>query len=893
MRSNIAIWLSIFFSLVSLPSLFAQEEFPHVEGEILIRVKNNHSIAWVVKDLELYKGLQTQIQARRLLSDHLNIWQLTFNDDVLTHSTMLDMAKLHPSVGNAQLNYIMEKRVTPNDASYNQQWQYEQSSDFDLDAEAAWDITTGGVTAAGDTIVVCVIDDGVQVDHPDWGDNIWYNHHEIAGNGIDDDNNGYVDDYRGWNADNNNNNIVATGFANHGTPVAGIVAAQGNNGIGVSGVNWDVKMMFVVGGGNSAQAIAAYSYPLACRKLYNQTNGAQGAFVVATNASWGVNNQDCATFAPLMNELYDTLGTYGVLNAGATANANTNVDTQGDFPTSCTSDYLFAITNINQSGTKVTQAGYGSTHIDLGAYGEGTYTIAVNSSYAGFGGTSGATPHVAGTIGLLYSAPCPRLAQMAKSQPAQTALLMKQIIMNSGVSNTSLQGITASGNVLNMKSALDSVMAIGCSISGCHEPYNPAYSSVTGTAATINWDGVDSTTLYYLRYREVGAATWSTTTSTDTFETLNSLTACTDYEVQIAANCDSTAYSSTLTFKTGDCCNAPATINTTAAGTTTASFSWGADAFVNSYTVEFKLQSSSTWMTSVTNTNSITLSNLDSCEFYDLRIISTCPVNVNNTYSQTVKFETVGCGKCTSSNYCASGGQSSNDDWIENVTFGNINNSTGNDNGYASFVNSGPTTDVVQGGTYPISVELGFNTGPWPTNWRIKVWIDYNQDEVFDDVNELAYDPGAISSPTAVHNGNITIPANALLSRTRMRVGIKWGTTVVDPCTSPQYGETEDYCINVVAPTSTTTLAHTASSLNVYPNPFNEQLHVALYNAEAESATITLKSITGQEIMQSNYNLNKGNNNLTLTNQALPTGMYLVAVQLDNGTLMTQKVIKK
>ena len=112
---------------------------------------------------------------------------------------------------------------------------------------------------------------------------------------MDDDGNGFEDDYLGWNTGKGNDDIDDLNF--HGTPVAGIIGAQGNNGVGVTGVNWDVKLMIVAarnitdGTFTVAEAVEAYSYALENRKLYNETNGEKGAFVVATNASWGVEEQ--------------------------------------------------------------------------------------------------------------------------------------------------------------------------------------------------------------------------------------------------------------------------------------------------------------------------------------------------------------------------------------------------------------------------------------------------------------------------------------------------------------------------------------------------------------------------------------------------------------------------
>lgn len=885
----------LFCLLLGVAPLMAQEEFPHVDGDVLIRLKPNHTLNWVLGDLAVHKGLSTRLQVTRVLSKHMRIWQLHFNSDAIPHNTMLDRLRKHPAVEDAQLNYILEKRVVPNDAKYGQQWQYEQATDVDLDAEAAWDITTGGVTALGDTIVVCVIDDALDVNHPDMNPNVWRNNAEIPNNGVDDDGNGYVDDFQGWNANNNNNNILpGGGFSSHGTPVAGIVGAKGNNGIGVTGVSWDVKVMFVVGGGTSANSIAAYNYPFECRKLYNQTDGARGAFVVATNASWGVDRQQCATYAPLVNSFYDTLGAYGILNAAATANANNDVDVVGDFPTSCNSDYLVAVTNMNQQGNKVGQAGFGTTTVDLGAFGEGTYTIAINNNYGGFGGTSGATPHVAGAIGLLYSAPCPKFAVLARTQPAQTALYIKQILLNSTVPNTTLQGITVSGGVLNLKNALDSLLNTDCSLSGCHKPYLSTLSNITGTSAQLTWETIDSTSSYYVQYRIANDTVWTDTTVSDTSIVFSTLIPCTEYEVRVAAGCDSTVYSTPIPFRTGDCCFAPSIINIDSIYLTGANLSWTGDPFVTNYIIEYKLLSDTIWQTITSTQASLDLNILDSCSLYEIRIQSNCPVNVNNNYSPTITLRTNGCGNCTSSNYCTSSGQTSTDDWLDSVVVADLNNFTGNDGGYASFVSSGPSTTLMQGGSYPITVALGYNLGSWQTNWRIKVWIDFNQDEQFDDLTETVYDAGQISTATAVHNGTITVPVSANLGNTRMRVAIKWGTTPLGPCDASTYGETEDYCVIIEQSTDAEPVLELPNTtLLVYPNPFDRQLTLAIGSKEMQEATIMLQTITGQEIMHFSRQLDVGDQTIQLPGQQLSPGVYLIQVQLENGEVLTRKVIRE
>jgi hypothetical protein len=219
--------------------------------------------------------------------------------------------------------------------------------------------------------------------------------------------------------------------------------------------------MIVVGGGNQADALLAYGYVLANRVLYNQTNGQKGAFVVSTNASWGIDFGQPSS-APLWCAMYDTLGAYGVLSCGATINGNYDVDVVGDLPTACPSEYLISVTNMNRFNNKVTQAGYGPTTIDLGAYGESTYTL-TKSNYGSFGGTSGATPHVTGAIALAYAAACSGFMELVRSQPDSAARAMRDFVLNGVSPNSSLSGITVTGGVLNLMGMLNELSAF-CSI---------------------------------------------------------------------------------------------------------------------------------------------------------------------------------------------------------------------------------------------------------------------------------------------------------------------------------------------------------------------------------------------------------------------------------------------
>ena len=460
MKKGILLILLLNASLI----IWGQQSQNWIDGELIIQLNNEHVNSELEREfanISLSEGV--------LISKHMNIWKFKYDPLSASIEKAIELLYLNKYVETVQRNHVITKRATtPNDPDYSAQWQYFQANDKDIDADEAWDITTGGLTSLGDTIVVCVIDDGVNLSHPDLIPNLWRNYNEIPGNGIDDDLNGYIDDVRGWNAYNGNDDIshdVNMGEG-HGSAVAGIVGAKGNNNTGVSGVNWNVKIMVVKGGGigvdNEAQAIEAYSYVLENRKLYNATNGQKGAFVVATNASWGVDGGTAAS-APLWCAMYDTLGNYGVLSAGATANNNVNVDVDGDLPTQCASDFLIAVTNTNNQDVKETFAGYGVNSIDLGAPGEGTWTVdQFSNGYAGFGGTSGASPHVAGTIGLLYSVPCLEFANLAKTNPKLAAQQIKDYILNNVDANSSLNGITSTGGRLNVNESVQA-MVTNCS----------------------------------------------------------------------------------------------------------------------------------------------------------------------------------------------------------------------------------------------------------------------------------------------------------------------------------------------------------------------------------------------------------------------------------------------
>lgn len=378
----------------------------------------------------------------------LGVYRLSYqgNREVLHVEKIIRTVRQARSTMWFQADRRVETRTTfPNDPLFVEQWNMNR-----IDMPQAWDITTGGVTRAGDTIVIAVLDEGFDLTHEDITENLWRNHAEIPNDGIDNDGNSYIDDYLGVH--------LQTGADDHpvhqhGINVCGIIGANGNNDQFVSGVNWNVKMMLVSKIAFESNIIEGYEYVHEMRKKYNDSNGSQGAFVVATNLSAGI-DKAFAEDHPIWCQIYEMLGEEGVLNVAATTNKNFDVEVEGDMPTTCTSQYLVSVTNVNEDDVKVTNAGYGAISIDLGAPGNSTLTTHLNNSTKSFPGTSASTPHVAGVVGLMYAAACTEVLDEMRTNPSSTAISMKNILLDAVDANPSLENITSTGGRLNAFGAI-------------------------------------------------------------------------------------------------------------------------------------------------------------------------------------------------------------------------------------------------------------------------------------------------------------------------------------------------------------------------------------------------------------------------------------------------------
>ncbi len=301
----------------------------------------------------------------------------------------------------AELNTLRHADNTPNDPFRTNQWYL--AGIPGVDAYTAWDHTTGSAT-----IVLADIDTGVDHLHPDLAANIFTNPGEIAGNGIDDDGNGYIDDTRGWDFYANDNDPMDENL--HGTHTSGTMGAVGNNATGVAGMNWTVKilpMRFLgpCGNGSSADAALAHNY-LTWMKQH-------GINVVASNNSYGCGASGC--FSQTEKDAIDGAYAAGVLTIISAGNDGRDLDNGINvaYPCSYTSAGIVCVAASDQSDNRASFSNYGATTVDVAAPGVDiwstavlfySYTKPINHYYGSLQGTSMACPMVTGIAGLVKAA---------------------------------------------------------------------------------------------------------------------------------------------------------------------------------------------------------------------------------------------------------------------------------------------------------------------------------------------------------------------------------------------------------------------------------------------------------------------------------------------------------
>ena len=308
--------------------------------------------------------------------------------------------------------------AVPNDTSYSSLYGMTKIS-----APEAWDINT-----SASNVVVGIVDTGVDLSHPDLSDNLWTNPGEVAANGVDDDGNGFIDDVHGY--DFHNNDGDPTDDNGHGTHCAGTIGGKGNNGLGVAGVAWNVKMaglkfLGANGSGYLSNAVRAINY------------ATMMGFPI-TNNSWGGGG-----FSQVMYDAIQAAGASGMLFVAAAGNSGYNADYAPMYPAGYNLPNIVSVAATDSGDALAYFSNYGATTVDVAAPGVGIYSTYKYGQYATLSGTSMATPHVAGMAAVILGA-----------SPQFSALQIKDAILNNTDYKSNLVGMVATKGRVNLFKSL-------------------------------------------------------------------------------------------------------------------------------------------------------------------------------------------------------------------------------------------------------------------------------------------------------------------------------------------------------------------------------------------------------------------------------------------------------
>lgn len=391
--------LSVLVGLMAVaPIAFASEKMSvvpqHVPGEILVKVRPGKTLG--------LKGVQKNMD---LIAGQFALVKTSEKSMALA----LESLRNNPSVEYAEPNYIyttintispveslLAQTQVPRDDKFGLLWGLANGglnepdrngnvstetgvAGVDVNALKAWEITKGSRD-----VVIAVIDTGIDYNHPDLKANLWTNPGEIAGNGIDDDKNGYIDDVYGWNASADNGNPMDGN--GHGTHCAGTIGAPHDNG-GVAGVMGEVKMMAVKflsdsGSGTLADAIEAIDY-------------ATKMNVDIMSNSWGGGGYTQALFDSIK-----AASDRGILFVAAAGNSTSNNDTRPNYPSNYQTENMVAVAANTHQDQLASFSSFGKRTVHVAAPGRNVLSTTPNNTYSVYSGTSMATPHVSGVLGL-------------------------------------------------------------------------------------------------------------------------------------------------------------------------------------------------------------------------------------------------------------------------------------------------------------------------------------------------------------------------------------------------------------------------------------------------------------------------------------------------------------
>jgi parallel beta-helix repeat protein len=433
-KNSIVLAIAI-LSFVSISSPAFSDEPNYVAGEVLVRFKpkDNEAERNTQERNEILASLGGgSIVKTFKLVPGLSLVKLPQGVSVNAALTNFSNAA---EIVHVQPNYIHRAILAfPNEPRFNElvglhnTGQNGGTPDADIDAPQAWEITTES------SIVVAVIDSGIDYTHPDLAANMWHNPGEIPGNSIDDEGNGYIDDIYGYDFHNDDNDPMDDFW--HGTHCAGTIGAVGNNGQGIAGVCWNVKIMalkYLDSGGHSgstADEIECFDYAV--------MNGAK-----ILSCSWGGSGYD-----QFEKNAIEAAGANGVLLIAGAGNDGTNNDTDPNYPASHDSNNIIAVMSSDEGDKRsifsplgTQSSNFGPNSVDLAAPGSDILSCDRGGAYKSWSGTSMATPHVSGACALVWAV-----------NPELTHLQVKDVILSTVDTNPNFLCVT--GGRLNLYKAL-------------------------------------------------------------------------------------------------------------------------------------------------------------------------------------------------------------------------------------------------------------------------------------------------------------------------------------------------------------------------------------------------------------------------------------------------------
>ena len=407
-------------------------------------------VSYLGKEIEAAQWQAEDPLLRSFIGDP-DLFLLRVPDSIGIERAITDLNR-NPNILFVCKNAIFHALVEPNEPNFYRLWGLKNTGlwggvvDADIDAPEAWDLSTGNLN-----IVVAIIDTGIDYNHADLAPNMWTNTDEIPGNGSDDDHNGFVDDVRGWDFVNNDNDPIDDNDqppyqpVYHGTHIAGVIGAKGNNGLGVAGVNWNVKLMPAKARDRNGQ----FFFNNFINAIdYATQNGAH-----LTNNSYG-SYETSPQIILLIENAVVRARTAGRLFVAAAGNDSLNIDAPGHkfYPAGLMEENVIAVASTNNRDELSSFSNWGPLSVDLGAPGgtslpfseDDIYSTKRYNAYQYLAGTSMAAPYVAGVAALAWG----------YRPDAEDYASVKYAIMNSVDPKPSLAGMTLTGGRLNAGKAL-------------------------------------------------------------------------------------------------------------------------------------------------------------------------------------------------------------------------------------------------------------------------------------------------------------------------------------------------------------------------------------------------------------------------------------------------------